>query len=639
LTSKRASVDDYVASFEDARARGPVALEDFLPGPGDPARLAVLRELVRVDLELGWSQGKRQSLEAYLRAFPELEADADAVRDVAFEEYRARIAAGEEPDLKEYRERYGVEIAARPQDAQALGGRSADFLLRSHVGPTSLTVGGIPHGSTIHLQRRRFEAVAAPLTAIQSLLHVRLRFISFAAALYFGYHALLTTLNPNARVGLFLEGVHVSINWSVFLAYGAMTTLLWKKSHLSLPFLRGAELLTFGIAAFDLAAGLFDDLFTKRELVEPLAAGDHELFHFASSWCLPFFSLIIGYGILIPSGWRRCLLVVVGIASLPLMLSLAAGIREGALHKAFLESYLLQMVVWMALATAIALFGAVRLEALRREAEVSRRLGPYHLVRLIGAGGMGEVHVAEHALLRRPCAVKLIRPEQAGDPYLLQRFEREAQAQASLVHPSTAQVFDYGQAEDRTFYFVMEYLPGPNLDQLVKQAGPLDPSRVVHILRQICGALHEAHGRGLIHRDVKPGNIIVCELGGVEDVAKLLDFGLAHRHGPHGSRCYAMVGTPEYMAPEQTLEGSVPDARSDLYSLGATAYFLLTGRPPFQRPTIAMTLEAHRTEAPIGLGELRPELPESLSAAIMRCLAKDPRDRFATAHEFSHALG
>src|SRR5204863_10143764 len=148
------------------------------------------------------------------------------------------------------------------------------------------------------------------------------------------------------------------------------------------------------------------------------------------------------------------------------------------------------------------------------------------LTKRLGAGGMGEVYLAEHVLLRRPCAVKLIRPERVGDPGSLQHFEREVQATATLTHPNTVQVFDYGRAADGTFYYVMEYLPGSSLEQLVSARGPFPPARAVHILRQVCGALAEAHSIGLVHRDVKAGNIIVCERGGVAHVAKLLDFGV-----------------------------------------------------------------------------------------------------------------
>src|SRR5204862_6493702 len=140
-----------------------------------------------------------------------------------------------------------------------------------------------------------------------------------------------------------------------------------------------------------------------------------------------------------------------------------------------------------------------------------------------GAGGMGEVYLADHGLLRRPCALKIIRPERVGDPTSLRRFEHEVQVTATLTHPNTIEIFDYGHTADGTFYYVMEYLPGPNLEELVKRNGPLLAERAIHLLRQLCGALTEAHAVGLIHRDIKPGNVIVCERGKVPDVAKLLD--------------------------------------------------------------------------------------------------------------------
>src|SRR5438128_6534552 len=139
---------------------------------------------------------------------------------------------------------------------------------------------------------------------------------------------------------------------------------------------------------------------------------------------------------------------------------------------------------------------------------------------------MGEVYLGEHMLLRRACAIKLIQPQQAGDPTILERFEREVQAMATLTHWNTVEVYDYGRTADGTFYYVMEYLPGLSLQELVDMHGPLPPSRAIHFLRQLCAALKEAHSIGLIHRDIKPSNVIACQRGGVHDVAKLLDFGL-----------------------------------------------------------------------------------------------------------------
>jgi serine/threonine-protein kinase len=261
----------------------------------------------------------------------------------------------------------------------------------------------------------------------------------------------------------------------------------------------------------------------------------------------------------------------------------------------------------------------------------------------IGAGGMGEVYRADHLLLRRPCAIKLIRPERAGDPALLQRFEREVQAIATLTHPNAVQLFDYGRAEDGTFYYVMEYLPGLTLEQIVEQNGPLPQARAVHFLRQICGALREAHGIGLIHRDLKPSNVMICTRGGVPDTAKLLDFGLVRPIGGGAgdskvTQDGALTGTPAYMSPEQAGGQDTLDARSDIYSLGAVAYFVLTGQPPFAGRSTVKMLAAHLYEQPAPVITHRADVPPQLEAVIVKCLAKAPADRFANVQSLESAL-
>ena len=256
---------------------------------------------------------------------------------------------------------------------------------------------------------------------------------------------------------------------------------------------------------------------------------------------------------------------------------------------------------------------------------------------------MGEVYLAQHVLLRRPCALKLIRPERTGDPKILRRFEREVQATATLTHPNTVQVYDYGHTEDGTFYYVMEYLPGLTLEALVKQAGPLPPARAIHFLRQVCGALAEAHAGGLIHRDVKPGNVMICERGGTPDVAKLLDFGLvlAPTEDVKSDKLTldgTVAGTPAYLSPEQAGGQEAVEARSDIYSVGALAYFLLSGRPPFAGRTGMKLIAAHLYEVPEPLSRHRGDVPADLEAVILRCLAKDPNARFPDAKSLNAAL-
>jgi serine/threonine-protein kinase len=254
---------------------------------------------------------------------------------------------------------------------------------------------------------------------------------------------------------------------------------------------------------------------------------------------------------------------------------------------------------------------------------------------------MGEVYLAEHHMLRRPAALKIIRPGRAIDPAYLARFEREVQCTSTLTHPNTVQIFDYGRTDDGTFYYVMEYLPGLNLEDLVRLYGPLAPARAVHFLRQVCGALGEAHAAGLVHRDLKPSNIMVCERGGVPDTVKLLDFGLVLPSGDLDAkltRQKEVTGTPAFISPEQAGRQDAVDGRCDIYSLGATAYFLLTGRAPFAERSAAQVFKAHLHETPEPLTRHRPDVPASLEAVVLRCLAKAPADRFPDVRSLDVAL-
>ena len=255
---------------------------------------------------------------------------------------------------------------------------------------------------------------------------------------------------------------------------------------------------------------------------------------------------------------------------------------------------------------------------------------------------MGEVYLAEHQLLKRPCAVKLIRPGDATDPRALERFEREVRLTATLSHPNTVEIYDYGRAEDGTYYYVMEYLPGLSLAELVERHGPLPPGRVVYLLRQVCGALREAHAAGLIHRDIKPSNIFAARRGGMDDVAKLLDFGLvlpaATVRAAHLSGEGQILGTPLFMSPEQATGGRELDERSDIYSLGAVAYYLLTGRPPFDGEDGIAVMIAHARDPVVPPSRVRAGIPEDLERVVLRCLAKDPAERFPDAESLERAL-
>ena len=288
---------------------------------------------------------------------------------------------------------------------------------------------------------------------------------------------------------------------------------------------------------------------------------------------------------------------------------------------------------------------------LKRQRE---KVGPYRLVRRLGRGAMGVVWEARHALLRRPTAVKLLAPGTEGERALA-RFEREVQLTAGLTHPSTIAIYDYGRTADGVFYYAMELLRGINLQQLVSFDGPLVPGRVVHLLRQACGALSEAHATGLIHRDIKPANLMACIYGGIPDFLKVLDFGLVKAIGagdgamPEGgtvdegdaslSQDGSLLGTPLYMAPEGMSDPTGVDARADIFALGAVGYFLLTGKAPFPGRTAIEVFKLERHGPPIPLAKASPvPVPEALDAAIGRCLSFDRFGRPASAEELDAIL-
>ena len=278
---------------------------------------------------------------------------------------------------------------------------------------------------------------------------------------------------------------------------------------------------------------------------------------------------------------------------------------------------------------------------LRQTIRAARQLGPYTLETKIGEGGMGAVYRARHALLRRPTAIKILPPERAGEMDMT-RFEREVQMTSQLTSPHVVSVYDYGRTPDGVFYYAMEFLDGIDLAELVDRDGPMPPGRVVHVLRQVCEALGEAHRAGLIHRDIKPANILLCERGGKHDVVKVVDFGLvkdlAKRSGPGVTTDNLVLGTPHYIAPEALRSPDRIDARSDLYALGATAYFLLTGKPVFEGG-LPEIFAHHLGTAPIPPSErLGRPVPRSLEAVVMASLAKDPNDRPESTEALDAAL-
>jgi serine/threonine-protein kinase len=275
---------------------------------------------------------------------------------------------------------------------------------------------------------------------------------------------------------------------------------------------------------------------------------------------------------------------------------------------------------------------------LGRQIREARALGGYQLVERLGEGGMGEVWRARHRLLARSAAIKLIRPDMLSDGSLekaavtLGRFEREAQATAALTSPHTIRLFDFGQTDDGTFYYVMELLDGRDLDSLVKEFGPLPPARAMHLFRQICRSLAEAHGRGLIHRDIKPANIYLCRMGLEYDYVKVLDFGLVKQEDRSAAPTQLTsepmaMGTPAYMAPEAIL-GEQVDRRVDVYALGCLLYFLLTGKTLFDADTSVRLLLQHVQTIPVPpSSRTEQHIPGEIDNLVMQCLQKDPNRR------------
>jgi serine/threonine protein kinase len=307
----------------------------------------------------------------------------------------------------------------------------------------------------------------------------------------------------------------------------------------------------------------------------------------------------------------------------PLQLSLSGALPLAALSALLFATGLFQL-----------------LRSLRRDAV--RRLGPYRLDEKIGEGGMGVVYKASHAFLQRPVAIKLLAAARAGEGDR-RRFEREVQLTSRLTHPNTISIYDYGRTREGTFYYAMEYLDGLDLQTLVERHGPQSPTRVAHMLAQLTAALDEAHRTGLIHRDVKPANVMLCERGGQKDVVKVLDFGLIKSLDSRGNGADTdvdrIVGTPLYLSPEALTAPETVDPRSDLYAVGALGYFLLTGVPPFSGRTVLEVCAHQLHSVPVPPSQrLGRALPRELEDLLLRCLAKAPENRPQSAAELQRAL-
>jgi len=359
---------------------------------------------------------------------------------------------------------------------------------------------------------------------------------------------------------------------------------------------------------------------------------------------------ILVFPLIVPSTVGKTLLASMGAASAGMLVFLlskafgatAADVPAGTMFGYYLFSTYLCAGLAVIIARGVYRYG-------KRLAK-AQEVGSYRLTELLGRGGMGDVWIAEHQMLARPAAIKLIRPEalganEAGARVVEERFKREARATAALRSTHTVDLYDFGVTDDGAFYYVMEMLDGLDLATLVERFGPLPAERVVHLLRGVCHSLGEAHGQGLIHRDVKPANIFACRLGPDRDFVKVLDFGLVKSTGEEAGGATALTqegsvaGTPAFMAPEMALGDGSVDGRADIYALGCVAYWLLTGQPVFAGDTPVATLLKHVQEKPIPPSRRTElEIPEDLDTVILACLAKDPGDRPQTAEELDVRL-
>jgi len=308
--------------------------------------------------------------------------------------------------------------------------------------------------------------------------------------------------------------------------------------------------------------------------------------------------------------------------------------RDEAFRPVYILRGALAVLLGMLLLAAAALFAAMwymtrQQQKLRAAVLEAKQLGQYTLEEKLGQGGMGTVYRARHAMLRRPTAVKLLDVANMTD-LAIARFEREVQMTSVLTHPNTVAIYDYGRTPEGVFYYAMEFLDGTNLDDLVRQYGPLPEARVVYLLKQVCGALAEAHAAGLVHRDVKPANVFLTRRGGLHDFVKVLDFGLvkvADAREAHLTSANTVTGTPLYLSPEGISQPDSVGPPADVYALGAVAYFLLVGQPVFDGKSVVEICMKHMNKEPTPPSSRGAVVGPELEQLLLRCLAKSPDSR------------
>jgi serine/threonine-protein kinase len=499
--------------------------------------------------------------------------------------------------------------------------------------PRSMTPGGGESGASGGAQVKLVAGTGPHLSTFTQPL--RLRRLRAAALFLIAMQGLMLTWRVAIGGGDLWQ-----LNVAMILGLGAAAGFLQGQGPISEQRIKGVEAALFGLMVVYLAVRQYHLLVDDQD-------GSADLLEVGRGSMILAILLMFVYTKFVPNNWTGTARVVIPIALVPASTTIVASLLHPEVfrrvHEAASLSSISENVLFMAVASILAIYGAHVQNTLRTEAFEARQLNQYRLVALLGSGGMGEVFLAEHHMMKRPCALKRIRADKAGDPGTLARFEREVRATSRLSHPNTIEIYDFGRTDDGTFFYVMEYLPGMSMADIVDKHGPMPPARVIYLLRQTCGALAEAHASGLIHRDLKPANIYAARRGGMWDVAKVLDFGLvkdteAEASDPRISREHTVQGTPTYMAPEQVLGRPDLDHRIDIYALGCVAYAVLTGRPPFAEASAVAVMVAH-AKTPVDPPSLhRPGLPDDLERVVLRCLEKSPDDRYPDAIALERAF-
>ncbi len=505
--------------------------------------------------------------------------------------------------------------------------------------PTSITrftsrrqsTGRMPNASPLGRAARRSAPCArfGQTTGMGRLRQLRLRAAAFGLTAWW----LLILLQ------LAVVGLSPTVPFAIVAVLATTCAILSRRAAIAPGCLRLVE-----IAMFTLVAAAFS--IAQYQIMRGLLErGDgHAFLLVIKDGMLHAMTLMLAYAVLIPNTWKSAAPVVLGLAAYPVLTVTVLSARHPGLSHMITQAADNQSpgpnLLMTLVPAGLSLFGIHVLATLRAEVFEARQLNQYRLGEILGVGGMGEVYLAEHRLLKRACALKVINPGSEQHPLALERFEREVQATARLSHPNIVEIYDYGQTDDGTFFYVMERLDGLDFAELARLYGPLPPGRVIYLLTQVCDGLAEAHAAGLIHRDLTPANLFAARVGRRHDVAKILDFGLVLDRGPGSpapGREDGIAGTVFCMAPEQRAGEPSVDHRADLFSLGVVAYYLLTCRLPFVDASGFRPCPPRR-EPPTPPSAYRPDLPIDFERVILRCLEYDPAARYPDAQCVCEAL-